>query len=337
MGISSKITWVIDWVKGHSRLSILAGLAIIYIGYELLSSVFVYSRDAYVTTDLIGLAPEVSATVQAVLVRDNQSVRQGDILIQLSPEVFELELRRLQAALELARANVSRTKETIVAAVDEVTAKQAMLDDAKANNDRATELRTAGNLSQQAFDEVHSVYVVASANLAAARAVQVAAEREVAVQTAQVAEMEAGVGRAQYDLDRTVIVAPVSGRIAPLVVRAGDYVNSGRAIAAIVSDRNWRVVVNLPERHLHGLKVGQSVWCYIGSDPWKIHRGKVRSISPGVARSTNVAGILPYVDLSTDWIRLARRFPVEIDLGDLPKREQLFLGSDANIFLVKRP
>ena len=169
MGISSKITWVIDWVKGHSRLSILAGLAIIYIGYELLSSVFVYSRDAYVTTDLIGLAPEVSATVQAVLVRDNQSVRQGDILIQLSPEVFELELRRLQAALELARANVSRTKEAIVAAVDEVTAKQAMLDDAKANNERATELRTAGNLSQQAFDEVHSVYLVASANLAAAR------------------------------------------------------------------------------------------------------------------------------------------------------------------------
>jgi membrane fusion protein, multidrug efflux system len=154
---------------------------------------------------------------------------------------------------------------------------------------------------------------------------------------AAVAEMEAAVARAQYDLDRTVLVAPVSGRIAPLLVQAGDYLNSGHPIIAIVSDQNWRLVVNLPERILHGLKVGQPVWCYIGSDPWKIHRGEVRSIAPGVARSVNAAGILPYVDLNTDWIRLARRFPVEIDLGDLPQREQLFLGSDANIFLVKRP
>jgi membrane fusion protein, multidrug efflux system len=133
--------------------------------------------------------------------------------------------------------------------------------------------------------------------------------------------MEAAVARAQYDLDRTVLVAPVSGRIAPLLVQAGDYLNSGHPIIAIVSDQNWRLVVNLPERILHGLKVGQPVWCYIGSDPWKIHRGEVRSIAPGVARSVNAAGILPYVDLNTDWIRLARRFPVEIDLGDLPQRD----------------
>jgi Fusaric acid resistance protein family/HlyD family secretion protein len=128
------------------------------------------------------------------------------------------------------------------------------------------------------------------------------------------------------------LIAPVSGRIAPLLVRAGDYVNSGHAIIAIVSDQNWRLVVNLAERHLHGLKVGQPVWCYIGSDPWKIHPGKVRSIAPGVARSVNPAGILPYVDLNTDWIRLARRFPVEIDLGDLPQRERLFLGSECQHF-----
>jgi multidrug efflux system membrane fusion protein len=337
MGFPLKSSRLIAWLKSHVKLGVLISLVIIYIGYELLSSVFVYSRDAYVTTDLISLAPEVSARVQALLVRDNQTVRQGDILVRLNPEVFELEVRRLQAGLDLARANVIKTKEAVVAAVDQVTAKQATLDDAKANNERATELRTAGNLSQQAFDEVHSAYLVASANLAAARAVQVAAEREVAVQTAGVAEMEAAVARAQYDLDRTVLVAPVSGRIAPLVVRAGDYVNSGRAIIAIVPDQNWRLVANLPERHLHGLKIGQQVWCYIGSDPWRIYPGKIRSIAPGIARSINGAGILPYVDLNTDWIRLPRRFPVEIDLGDLPKRERLFLGSDASILLLKRP
>jgi hypothetical protein len=39
MGIHLKSTHLIAWIKGHIRLSILAGLALIYIGYELLSAV----------------------------------------------------------------------------------------------------------------------------------------------------------------------------------------------------------------------------------------------------------------------------------------------------------
>jgi membrane fusion protein, multidrug efflux system len=44
------------------------------------------------------------------------------------------------------------------------------------------------------------------------------------------------------------------------------------------------LVVNLPERHLKGLKIGQGIYCYIGSDPWTIHTGRIRSIAPGVAK-----------------------------------------------------
>jgi multidrug efflux system membrane fusion protein len=173
--------------------------------------------------------------------------------------------------------------------------------------------------------------------LEAARASQVTARREVSVQSATVAAAAATVARAKYDLDRTVIVAPVSGRVAPLIVRAGDYLIAGRPAIAVVSNENWRLVVNLPERHLKGLSVGQKVYCYIGSDPWEIHLGKIRSIAPGVARSIDPSRVLPYVDLSTDWIRLPRRFPVEIDLGDLPAKQQLFVGSDANVFYARRP
>jgi multidrug efflux system membrane fusion protein len=144
--------------------------------------------------------------------------------------------------------------------------------------------------------------------LEGARASRVTTEQEVSVQSATVSGAKAAVARAQYDLDRTVIVAPVSGRVAPLIVRPGDYLSAGHPVVAIVSDQNWRLVVNLPERHLQGLKVGQKVYCYIGSDPWRIHSGKVRSIAPGVARSLDPSRVLPFVELSTDWIRLPRRF-----------------------------
>jgi multidrug efflux system membrane fusion protein len=91
----------------------------------------------------------------------------------------------------------------------------------------------------------------------------------------------------------------------------------------------------LPERHLAGLSVGQKVWFMIGSDPWRVHVGKVKSIAPGVARSQEAFEPLPYVAPATDWIRLARRFPVEIDIGELPKHEQLFQGANATVWMIK--
>jgi multidrug efflux system membrane fusion protein len=237
----------------------------------------------------------------------------------------------------LARANVEKAKEEVAIASDRIASQQAQLNDAKIAFERAAELRESGDIAQQGLDDARRTYDVAVALLEEARTSRVAAEQEISVQSASVNGATAAVARAKYDLARTVIVAPVTGRVAPLIVRAGDYLTAGRPVVAIVSDENWRLVVNLPERHLKGLKIGQRVYCYIGSDPWRIHAGTVRSISPGVARSLDPSRVLPYVDLTTDWIRLPRRFPVEIDLGDLPKKQRLFVGSDANVFYARRP
>ena len=328
---------IFRWFKNHIVVGTLLTLLILYIGYELLSGVFVYSRDAYITTDVIAVAPEVSGPLATLAVKDNQVVQQGDLLIKINPEPFQLDFDRLRADLELARANEEKAKEAVVIASDRIASQQAQLDDAEIAFERATELRKAGDIAQQSLDDARRAYDVAVALLEAARASRVAAVREVSVESASVNGAAAAVARAKYDLDRTVIVAPVSGRVAPLIVRAGDYLTAGRPVVAVVSDENWRLVVNLPERHLKGLKVGQGVYCYIGSDPWRIHTGKIRSIAPGVARSLDPSRVLPYVDLSTDWIRLPRRFPVEIDLGDLPKKQRLFVGSDANVFYARPP
>jgi membrane fusion protein, multidrug efflux system len=328
---------IVSWCKSHLVVTTLVTLVILYVVYELLSGIFVYSRDAYITTDVIGLAPEVSGPLAELKVKDNQIVHEGDVLIKINPDPFRLDLDRVKAGYELAKANVERAREEVAIAVDRIASRNAQLDDAKIDFDRATELRQSGAVAQQVLDDAHRAYDVATAELEAARTSRVAAEQEVFVQSAAVYGAKAAVARAQYDLDRTVIVAPVSGRVAPLIVRVGDYLNAGRPVVAIVSDQNWRLVVNLPERHLRGLKIGQSVLCHIGSDPWRFHKGKVRSIAPGVARSLDPSQVLPYVELTTDWIRLPRRFPVEIDLGDLPKKQRLFVGSDANIFYVVPP
>jgi multidrug resistance efflux pump len=72
----------------------------------------------------------------------------------------------------------------------------------------------------------------------------------------------------------------------------------------------------------------------IDPKPFQIHAGRVMNIAPGIARSTAAISVLPYFEPNTDWIRLPRRFPVEIDVGDHPKTRNLFMGADATVWWI---
>ena len=328
-------TQVFSWLKGHVVVSICGVLILLYILFELVTQVFVYCRDAYVTTDIVFVAPEVSGPIAKLPISDNQRIDAGSVLFAIDPEPFELAVQTQQAALDLANANLKKVQDQVGLATSEIEAKQAILEDALRTRDRIVELSKGGEVSRLTLDNAQKTYEVALAGLNQAKSAKLVAVQEVAVQTAVIYQAETRVAEAAYDLRRTIIYAPVSGWIAPLKVRRGQFVKTGVLALAIVSTQNWRVVANLQERHLAGLSVGQKVWFMIGSDPWRFHVGKVKSIAPGVARSPQALEALPYVAPTTDWIRLARRFPVEIDIGELPEHEQLFQGADATVWMIK--
>jgi multidrug efflux pump subunit AcrA (membrane-fusion protein) len=92
-----KVPRIVSWFKNHIVVGTLLSLLILYTVYELLSGVLVYSRDAYITTDVIAVAPEISGPLAVLAVKDNQVIHQGDLLIRIKPEPFQLDLDRLQA------------------------------------------------------------------------------------------------------------------------------------------------------------------------------------------------------------------------------------------------
>lgn len=66
-----------------------------------------WTRDGRVGVDVVQIAPEVSGTVSAVPVIDNQYVRRGDILYEINPE-------RLRLAVSLAEAEVEAKRQDMV-------------------------------------------------------------------------------------------------------------------------------------------------------------------------------------------------------------------------------
>jgi multidrug efflux system membrane fusion protein len=326
---------IFSWFTKHPVLSVCGASLVLYALFEVVTQVLVYCRDAYVTTDIVFVAPQVSGPIATLPVVDDQHVEMGMILLTIEREPFEIALREAEAALGLAKASLGKAKDQLGMATSEIELSKASLLDAQKTRDRIQQLSKEGVVSQQALNDAERDYQVAVAKLHEADNTRLVSLQEITVQSAAVRQGEAAVSKADYELRKTTIYAPVTGRIAPLKIRRGQYLQTGVPAIAVVSSKAWRVVANLPQRHLAGLTVGQKVWFTIGSDPWHFYVGKVKSIAPGVARSPQAVEVLPYVAPSTDWIRLPRRFPVEIDLGTLPERQQLFQGADATIFMIR--
>ena len=65
---------IANWFKHHVVIGTLLGLLMLFSVYELVSGVLVYSRDAYITTDVIVVAPQVSGPLSTLAVKDTSSI-----------------------------------------------------------------------------------------------------------------------------------------------------------------------------------------------------------------------------------------------------------------------
>lgn len=74
-----------------------------------------WTRDGHVRADVVAVASDVSGLVEEVLIKDNQAVRKGDVLIRLDPQRFRLAVQQAEAVVAsreaaLERASNDRTR-----------------------------------------------------------------------------------------------------------------------------------------------------------------------------------------------------------------------------------
>jgi len=69
-----------------------------------------WTRDGRVRADVVAVAPDVSGLVSEVMVKDNQTVRRGDVLFRIDPERFALALRQAEAVVAGKKAQAEQTE-----------------------------------------------------------------------------------------------------------------------------------------------------------------------------------------------------------------------------------
>jgi len=140
---------------------------------------------------------------------------------------------------------------------------------------------------------------------------------------------------ARLNLERTRIKASVSGTVTNLDLREGSYATAARPVMAVVDSSSFYVEGYFEETKLPGIQLGDRVDVQLMGAGQPIH-GRVESIASGIAdrdRSTG-ANMLPNVNPTFNWVRLAQRIPVRVALDPVPANVRLVAGLTATVKVV---
>ena len=301
--------------------------------------------DAYLQAYIVNMAPEVSGRIVELNVRDNKKVQRGQILFQIDPEPYQLRVERarnevhaLEAKLAVTANQVASQTSKADAATRGIDAAEAQLALASSTLARMQPLLTRGFVTAQQVDQARTAKD--TAQIAHEQAQLQAAEARQAVTSikpteAELASLRATLALAERDLHKTTVRAPCDGRITALKIAAGEFASVGRPLFTIIDTEQWYAIGNFRETDLAGITAGQRATVYVMAQSSRPLRGEVESLGWGVASDVSATfGGLPHVERTLNWVRIAARFPVRIQL-QAPPDDLMRLGASAVVVIEK--
>ena len=358
------------WFRGTLLVvlivAIIAGIfpALRYYAYF---STHISTDDAYVDGTVALISTRVAGTVSAVYVEDNWTVKRGDLLVTLDPSEFEIRVSQAEAQLARAKQTVDEMLAQVNAAQAGLSLADSQSRQAKLDFERAQQLRKAGVVSSEFYDQANTALRMGEANVALAQhevsqaraalggavedhaGLDDSASNEdgssgVARHISQdgrgssrdsrydrpiVRQAEAALEQAKLELAYTRITAPFDGVITHKSVHVGHRVQPGEPLMADVPTQRLYVVANFKETQLTYVRVGQKATIEADIYPGFVYQGHVDSISMGTGAAFS---LLPPENATGNWVKVVQRVPVKIALeGEPPPDKPLRLGLSVEV------
>lgn len=291
--------------------------------YALLHAHYYQSTDdAFVEGHIISIAPRVSGPVVKLLIKDNQEVKKGDLLLEIDPNDYIVALEQKEAKLLEAKAMLNASHKNILEntsisdkTVKDISSVKSRLDYAKRTYDRDLKLSKDGIVSKEELDRSKTAYVSLNANYLAEqekkRAADIAIQSSIAKKQeieAQIKRLESEIDEAKLNLSYTKIYAPQSGKISARTVEEGNYVQVAQPLMSIVSDEVW-VVANYKETQLEQVRPGQEVIIKVDTYPKKRFKGKIDSLQMATGAKSS---LFPPENAVGSYVKIVQRIPVKI-------------------------
>lgn len=294
----------------------------------------VATDNAYVKLDIVAVSGEVTGKIVQVNVRENQMVEKGDILFAIDPTSYELAVSQADAQIASAQARITSAEADVRATAAELAGARDDLALAQANYRREQELMDRGFNTRARMDAAEHAVASARDRLAALQAdvaksqAQLATGAQVPGVDPAIAAGRASRQKAQLDLSRTVVRAPVSGRVTQVSrLHVGQAVLTGMPMLSIVTQDGARIEANFKETDLARMRPGQKADIELDAYPGLHLSGHVESIGAGTGSEFSV---LPAQNATGNWVKVTQRVPVRIAIDEKSSRP-LISGLSAQV------
>jgi len=310
--------------------AVAAGAAGIW-GYQRYGARHPSTDDAYVSADVVRVAPRVTGRLIEVPVVDQQRVVRGDLLFAIDPASFRLAVEQAEAGLARARREVAELEAAVSSAAAEVHHREVLLANARAKAQRARRLVRKDFVAQQSLDDSEADYQSAQANLRVAQASLEEARRTLGAagdDNDRVVAAKAALERARLDLSNTRVAAPCNGQIGELSVHPGSVVRADSELFVVVCSDHYWVEANYKETQLERLRPGQPADITLDMYPGQHFRGRVQSISAAAGAAFS---LLPPQNATGNWVKVTQRVPVRVRIVDSDPALPLRVGTSAQV------
>ncbi len=358
-------------MKKYQRYLLTGMLVVIAVSWSLIKYLdYVtnpWTRNGQVQAYIIQVTSRISGPIVTLPINDNQFVKKGDLLFEIDPSTFQAELDMAQAQLdvtgdnvrvlskevEVAKANIDVAKANIERAKSNITETESIIIKNKAIYERLRKLLEDNAISQQQMEISRSNYEVsvqqklsAEAELNQTKATLMQAMADLAKAQAQLGELGennsqiraamAAVQQAELNLAFTRVTAPVDAYITNLNIRQGTQAVANQPILALVDMNNYWINGFFRENSIAEIKPGDQAVVTLMTYPDTPLEGIVNSIGWGLAQQDGSTGfnLLPNINPTFEWIRLAQRIPVRIHLTNVPDNIKLRVGTTCSVLVL---
>jgi HlyD family secretion protein len=280
-----------------------------------------------ITPERVAIAAQIPGRVMRVAVIEGAQVVRDQLLIELDDADAKTNVAQAAAALAQANARQAGVSQLELGAAEQsLREAEANVRQAASQLARNENLKARGFIGQAALDEAQRNFAVAQSQRGAAR-LQVLARRDGGSQTelanAGVAQAQAALAQALVKLAQQRILAPAAGILISRAVEPGDVVQPGQVLMGLASAGKTQIEVQLDEKNLAKLSVGQSALASADAYANERFAASVSFINPAVDATRGAVVIK--LDVAAPPPYLRQDMTVSVDIATAQRNNVLVI------------
>jgi multidrug resistance efflux pump len=275
-----------------------------------------------VTGRVVEVTPNVTGQIVAIPVKPNVPVKANDVLFQIDPAPFQY-----KASLAGANQQAEILKSNCEQATANVTGLAAQVAFNTQRNADIQKLAAEGANTQFQAQDRQNQYETTLAQLNVAKAAQqsakLAMDSEIGGVNTTVAQLQAQLDDASWELSQTTVRAPADGYVTIVALSVGDRALQARSAMSFIVEDEIAIVGIFSQNGFQTIKDGAPVDIVFDNAPGRIYHAKVIAIPKGIGQGQVAdSGTLA----RTNTFGGATVFPAEISIPQEMSRDSLHLG-----------